>query len=175
MRQAMLTALQSFGFALVYIPKSYLIVCTFLSMKFSLSVIYGSAGARTFKEPFKELKPSPCRAADGTMHRPPHLRGMYTHGGCHPLHGQHHRFFLRKSGLNPRARDFIPGGTGKSTAKPCVGLPNAQPCYKLLSYARSSRAGDSLPFCLCSTQISGYVPKSVPQGACLVAQQPHLC
>lgn len=139
MRQAMLAALKSFGFALVYIPKSYLIVCTFLSMKFTLSVIYGSAGARTFKEP--ELNPSPCGAADGTMHRPPHLRGTYVHSGCHQLHGQHHCCFSSKLGLNPHARDLIPVGTGKTMVKPCIGLPNVQPRYKLPSYARSSRAG----------------------------------
>lgn len=145
MRQATLSAVKSFGFALVYISKSYLIVCTFLPIKFPLSVIYGRAGAGAFKEP--ELSSLPCRA--GT-----HLLTCTAAWTTSLLLLEN-----RKLGPNPRFRDIVPEGIGRSVVKPWVGFPNVHPCYDLLPYVFCSRAGVFLPFCLCSTRIAGYVPK----------------
>lgn len=144
MRQGTLSAVKIFGFALVYIPESYLIVGTFLPIKFPLSVIYGSAGAGAFKEP--ELNSSPCRA--GT-----HLLTCTAAWPTSLLLLEN-----RKLGPNPHSRDIVPEGIGRSVVKPCVGFPNVHPCYNLLPYALCSGAGGFLPFCLCSTGITGYVP-----------------
>lgn len=78
-RQAVLSAVKSFGFTLVYIPQSYLIARTFLPIEFTLSAIYG-----------EELKVCGARAANVPEPRSP--TAACAEFPCCP-HG-HHCFLL---------------------------------------------------------------------------------
>lgn len=82
LRQAVLSAVKSFGFTLVYIPQSYLIARTFLPTEFTLSAIYGSAGARAANVP----EPRSPTAACAEFPRCPHGHHCFLLGtGCGDL------------------------------------------------------------------------------------------